>query len=108
MPLSDEVDLTVPVGQGPEHTPEPSGDGMRAIRALLDPSREAQVPRYLLGGSLGRGGMGEVVSCYDTRLRRTVALKTLRADNPPEEVVIRFLREAQVTGQLEHPNIVPV
>ncbi len=64
--------------------------------------------RYQLGHELGHGGMGEVRLCRDVRLGRTVALKVVRPDNQDEESLARFLREARVQGQLEHPAIVPV
>jgi serine/threonine-protein kinase len=57
----------------------------------------------------GRGGLGEVFVALDSELNRTVALKRLReghADNPRSQA--RFLVEAEVTGGLEHPGIVPV
>ncbi len=63
--------------------------------------------RYIEGEVLGRGGMGEVRSALDTRLKRTVAIKTLAAA-PNNRTMRRFLQEAQITGQLEHPNIIPV
>jgi eukaryotic-like serine/threonine-protein kinase len=56
-----------------------------------------------------RGGLGEVFLATDSELNRTVALKRLReghADNPRSQA--RFLVEAEVTGGLEHPGIVPV
>jgi PAS domain S-box-containing protein len=56
-----------------------------------------------------RGGMGRVWVARDTGLARNVALKELHpevADNPA--VLARFLREAKITGQLEHPGVVPV
>ena len=56
-----------------------------------------------------RGGLGRVWLAHDGDLRREVALKEIlpeQAANP--ETWRRFLKEAQVTGQLEHPNIVPV
>jgi eukaryotic-like serine/threonine-protein kinase len=65
--------------------------------------------RYERGERLGRGGMGEVRLCKDTRIGRDVAMKTmldLYAGEP--EIRARFLREAQVQGQIEHPGIVPV
>ena len=53
--------------------------------------------------------MGKIVLAHDARIGRDVALKQLRSDRDmkPEERT-RFLREAQVQGQLEHPSIVPV
>lgn len=55
---------------------------------------------------IGRGGMGAVHRAYDRHLRRHLALKVLLDDAPHR--LARFLEEAQVNGQLDHPNIVPV
>ncbi|MEO7091663.1 MAG: serine/threonine-protein kinase, partial [Polyangiales bacterium] len=65
--------------------------------------------RYAETALLGEGGMGKVVLAHDARIGREIALKELRADRdlgPAERE--RFLREARVQGQLEHPSIVPV
>lgn len=56
-----------------------------------------------------RGGLGEVFVAQDEELNREVALKEIQdraADNPESRV--RFLLEAEITGGLEHPGIVPV
>ncbi len=63
--------------------------------------------RFEIQGVLGRGGMGEVHHARDRDLRRSVAVKTLKDPGVPDRIR-RFIEEAQVTGQLEHPNIVPV
>src|SRR6058998_2213005 len=65
--------------------------------------------RYELGQVLGRGGMAEVYLAHDTRLGRTVAVKTLRAylaRDPSFQA--RFRREAQSAASLNHPAIVAV
>ena len=64
---------------------------------------------YDIEGEIGRGGMAIVYGARDVRLRRRVAVKVL----PPElayraDVKSRFLREAQMSAQLSHPNIVPI
>lgn len=66
--------------------------------------------RYELRGEIGCGGMGRVVEVFDSELRRTLAVKTLRLDKPGarDELVARFLGEAQITARLEHPGIAPV
>ena len=73
--------------------------------------------RTLGGGpptELGRGGIGRVVATFDVHLGREVAVKELLRgaaetdDDSGRSGEVRFLREAGVTGQLEHPNIVPV
>ncbi len=66
-------------------------------------------PRYDLGDILGRGANGVVHLAGDKRLGRTVALKLLHDDKEHrEQEALRFTHEAQVTGQLAHPSIVPV
>jgi serine/threonine-protein kinase len=65
--------------------------------------------RYELGQVLGRGGMAEVHLAHDTRLGRTVAVKTLRADLARDpSFQARFRREAQSAASLNHPAIVAV
>ncbi|MEU6279807.1 Stk1 family PASTA domain-containing Ser/Thr kinase [Streptomyces sp. NPDC047028] len=65
--------------------------------------------RYELGQVLGRGGMAEVYLAHDTRLGRTVAVKTLRADLARDpSFQARFRREAQSAASLNHPAIVAV
>ncbi|MEV6961990.1 Stk1 family PASTA domain-containing Ser/Thr kinase [Streptomyces sp. NPDC051207] len=65
--------------------------------------------RYELGQVLGRGGMAEVYLGHDTRLGRTVAVKTLRADLARDpSFQARFRREAQSAASLNHPAIVAV
>ncbi len=74
--------------------------------------------RFRLKGEIGRGGMGAVFRAWDEDLRRHVALKVIlgkagaegTGDTPEIDPALlgRFLEEAQVTGQLEHPGIVPV
>jgi WD40 repeat protein/serine/threonine protein kinase len=58
---------------------------------------------------LGRGGMGEVYLCRDTRLGRKVALKVVRPERVgSREVVDRFLLEARTTARFNHPHIVTI
>lgn len=65
--------------------------------------------RYAYQAEIGRGGQGTIISAFDRDLGRTVALKIIRKDTTQSlSLLERFLGESQVTGQLEHPNIVPV
>ncbi|HUH06027.1 MAG TPA: serine/threonine-protein kinase, partial [Kofleriaceae bacterium] len=65
--------------------------------------------RYDRARELGRGGMGEIHLCKDARVGRSVAMKRMRAGTSASaDAVARFVREARVQGQLEHPAIVPV
>src|SRR5205085_1463523 len=69
----------------------------------------ADAERYQVLGALGEGGMGDVLLAKDTRISRPVAIKVLKKqlrDHP--EFRARFLIEARLQGQLEHPSIVPV
>src|SRR5206468_12565139 len=56
---------------------------------------------------ISRGGMGAVMRAVDCDIRREVAVKFMLDDRDPRHQT-RFVEEAQITGQLEHPNIVPV
>ncbi|HTM20066.1 MAG TPA: serine/threonine-protein kinase, partial [Kofleriaceae bacterium] len=70
---------------------------------------EPEVERYRSEGPLGQGGMGVVSLLYDKRIGRRVAAKGLRPELAGDATTrARFLREAQVQGQLEHPAVVPV
>lgn len=74
--------------------------------------------RYKVVGEIARGGMGAVLEVQDADLDRRVAMKVLLRDTRRSETdsgspmetgpVNRFIAEAQLTGNLEHPNIVPV
>ena len=66
-------------------------------------------PHLVVRRELGRGGMGHVHPATDRNLLRHVALKRLDKELPREPFYRDgFIAEAQITGQLEHPNIVPV
>ncbi len=65
--------------------------------------------RYTLTRLHAQGGIGRVWLARDESLGRDVALKELRPDTSDRPTIwARFLEEARITGQLEHPNIVPV
>ena len=65
--------------------------------------------RYEVQGTLGRGGMGDVVLAYDKRIKRQVAIKRILGEMAANRrAVQRFLTEAQSVGALSHPNIVQV
>lgn len=80
--------------------------------------------RYRIDGEIARGGMGAILEVFDEDLRRKLAMKVILERSAPgttgtpskpdgstrvePTVLARFLEEAQVTGQLDHPGIVPV
>src|SRR6266478_1683421 len=66
-------------------------------------------PRFRILQLHARGGLGDVFVAFDEELQREVALKGIQerhANNP--QARLRFIREAEITGRLEHPGIVPV
>jgi serine/threonine-protein kinase len=73
------------------------------------PSRSDTPGRYQLFGELARGGMGVVLMGRDVDLGRDLAVKVLLEKHRDDtETVRRFVEEAQIGGQLQHPGIVPV
>src|SRR5260370_36528849 len=75
--------------------------------AIPDPGR--RLGHYEIREKLGSGGMGSVYLAYDTRLKRSVALKILAIENwEGTDGAGRLLREAQAASALNHPNIVTV
>ena len=91
---------------------ESQGREMPRVRL---PGSDAAAPgapageRYEIGGEIARGDVGVVYKGRDTDLGRDVAVKVLRDEHlRSPEVVQRFVEEAQIGGQLQHPGIVPV
>jgi formylglycine-generating enzyme required for sulfatase activity/serine/threonine protein kinase len=81
-------------------------------------TRESNFKRYTVHGEIARGGMGAIVRVFDEDFRRALAMKVVLPDGPKDvasgtssmspKLLARFLAEAQITGQLDHPGIVPV
>ena len=63
---------------------------------------------YQVGSVIAKGGMGAIYVAEDPRICRRVALKVVHPGKDSSDSLARFVREAQITGQLEHPSIVPV
>jgi len=76
-----------------------------AQRGLSTP---AQIDRYDIVGVLGEGGFGRVYLAEDKQLRRQVAVKVPHHRVTDKTDADRFLQEAQIVAQLDHPGIVPV
>lgn len=102
------------IAQNPRSTIEPVQEHamaatLGALESFADSSREGEGATGLsIGRTLGEGGMGVVRLATQQSLGREVAIKTLRPEGRGELATLRLLREAWVTGSLEHPNIVPV
>ena len=87
----------------PEGT-RPAGPGSRGTSVA-----GGQSSRYQLVCSLARGGMGEIFEGRDLDLGRDLAVKVIREEHRHEpEMVRRFVEEAQIGGQLQHPGITPI
>jgi tetratricopeptide (TPR) repeat protein len=85
---------------------EPPSD---APSPILKPVAERNTGRYQVLGEIARGGVGVVLKGHDVDLGRDVAMKVLRDEHAKNsDVVQRFVEEAQIGGQLQHPGIVPV
>jgi tetratricopeptide (TPR) repeat protein len=87
--------------QGGGPTPSPSEP--------TPPPRGPVIPGYHVRGKIGSGAMGVIYRARDLRLNRVVAVKLLQDKYPPDSSVgRRFLEEAHITAQLQHPGIPPV
>jgi len=129
LPAAHSKAATVASTADEEHvtmtTPPEGGDAATSLAVTLEhpgryggPRRDGRVTADPI--ELGRGGIGRVLIAHDAHLGREVAVKELlhrsggpagsRSPTHPRESLAasRFLREARLTGQLEHPNIVPV
>jgi eukaryotic-like serine/threonine-protein kinase len=86
-------------------------DEPRPVRPRSEemPDQSSDPSRYQLFGEIARGGIGVILKGRDVDLGRDLAVKVLlekHRDHP--EMVRRFVEEAQIGGQLQHPGIVPV
>ena len=85
------------------------GPAGRILLESLLPGEAGSRDRYTLTHLYAKGGMGQVWLARDVTLGREIALKELRPDQANHALVhSRFLGEAKITAQLEHPGIVPV
>ena len=92
----------------PKGTAAPSAEQGSAEPSAAEAQIRALGP-YQIIEEIGRGGMGLVLRAKDPALKREVAIKILRSDaRQDEQRRMRFIEEAQITGQLEHPGIAPV
>ena len=101
----------------PQVRPDTDSEGFtkRAVDRLS--GRKNAFERYRVDGRIDEGGQGAILRVWDNDLGRRLAMKVMHArkaksgESPPKSdsrALGRFLEEAQVTGQLDHPGIVPV
>ncbi len=88
---------------------EPSSGPSRVDVAAAEIREAAFEARYDLRRVLGAGGMGEVRLYRDHRIGREIAVKVMHSGTAASGTALeRFVREARIQGQLEHPAVVPV
>jgi serine/threonine protein kinase len=99
-PLPETVLTSPPVPEPPDAvTPPPS----------LAEGLPAQIGRYFIEGEIAHGGVGIVLRAHDAAFQRSLAVKVLLTQHRGRpDIAQRFLEEAQVMGQLQHPGIPPV
>ena len=79
------------------------------LQTLLEEDKAREEPRFRILRSHQRGGLGELFIAWDEEVGREVALKEIRREYVNNERLrARFMREAEINGNLEHPGIVPV
>ncbi len=84
-----------------------SSDGVSAMAATH--SLSVSENRYEVGGMVAQGGMGAILQATDASINRTVAMKVMLGETQARsDQIQRFINEAKITGQLEHPSIVPI
>jgi serine/threonine-protein kinase len=118
IPPADPLDAGLAAAFGNDAPPSPTAPTVGLRQPPGDPpdpdDPAAQQPtstagRNLLFGEIARGGMGAVLRGRDPALGRELAVKMLlekHRGNP--ELTARFVEEAQIAGQLQHPGIIPV
>jgi tetratricopeptide (TPR) repeat protein/tRNA A-37 threonylcarbamoyl transferase component Bud32 len=136
-PASDDLDAALAAAFGPDSGPAPPAGGsvVQALSAGLPamprvllrepesfggspvvrpaseemPDKPDPGARLQLHGEIARGGMGAVFKGHDSDLGRDVAVKVLLETHQGRTAMLqRFLEEAQISGQLQHPGIAPV
>src|SRR4051812_17255638 len=110
LPPKADVETATTVRTPGQLLPEPASEQRIKVSPGATALHEAVgAPRYEALKLLGTGGMGEIQLCLDVRIGREVARKMMHPqtrDLPDGQQ--RFVREARVQGQLEHPVVVPV
>jgi eukaryotic-like serine/threonine-protein kinase len=94
----DRDETTTMSTRGREFHPEPGGD-LPQPGAIVGGT-------YRVVSEIGRGSMGVVLSAFDQKLERTVAIKLIRAELLDSGFRRRFMHEARVMARINHPNVV--
>ena len=101
------ADSDKPVTANADVAPQPRHDAR--MQALIRSVPPALMQRLGFGPQIAAGGVGAVRVAFDHALQRRMAVKTLHDQSYNYYLIVHgFIREAQVTGQLDHPNIAPI
>lgn len=108
-PATEVFGLSTGVGRGTVALPGVKEPAVGSSDSWAVPEGAASSERFETLETIGEGGMGSVYRVLDVVLQRELAMKVIRpeAEIVPE-LAARFIAEAQVTAQLDHPGIVPV
>jgi serine/threonine-protein kinase len=110
-PLPETVLTAFAAPEVPEAIGTPASPASEAVPPSLVPGDglPTQIGRYHIEGEIAHGGVGIVLRARDSAFQRSLAVKVLLAKHRGKpDVARRFLEEAQVMGQLQHPGIPPV
>lgn len=100
---------TLPQSEDPGKSLRPFSAPLSQEPVHLDARGSRETAKYVNGEEIGRGGMGFVRMAKDRDLGRMVALKCLHGDHLSNGTMVQgLIGEARLTGQLQHPNIIPV
>lgn len=109
--VQDDLPPTIPGMPAPSGQP-PASEGAETLLRPAAPGPPRLVPSpadLILEKEIARGGMGIIYQAHDRALNRTVAVKVLQERFDPHSIMAqRFVDEAQITGQLQHPAIPPI
>jgi eukaryotic-like serine/threonine-protein kinase len=107
--MKSRQDMTVAIACPPSDESPRITPSTRPVAAVLDDVREPIGGRLEIQAKIASGGMGTIEVALDRALDRRVALKTLHRHLRGDDAAVRmFLREARLTGLLDHPHVVPV
>jgi serine/threonine-protein kinase len=103
-----ELQASLPLVSAARAREEPAYDPFRTQNASVGESKTPGV-RFRILRPHAKGGLGQVSVALDTELDRTVALKEIQDEHADDQSSrFRFVQEAEITGKLEHPGIVPI
>ena len=103
------LNVTIKIDRSDVATQKKADINIRPLNVILDDKQNTSLDDFSIMHSIGKGGMAEVFAARQYSVDRVIALKKFKTDKTVnDESRYKFMSEAKVTGDLEHPNIVPV